>query len=39
MQVPVGAARFDRYSQDISHVQEHMLPPVVSAATPWPRVG
>jgi phenylacetaldehyde dehydrogenase len=34
MQVPVSAARFDRYSQDISHVQEHMLPPVVSAATP-----
>jgi acyl-CoA reductase-like NAD-dependent aldehyde dehydrogenase len=34
MQVPVSAARFDRYSQDISHVQERMLPPVVSAATP-----
>jgi acyl-CoA reductase-like NAD-dependent aldehyde dehydrogenase len=34
MQVPVSAARFDRYSQDISHVQEQMLPPVVSAATP-----
>ena len=34
MQVPVSAARFDRYSQDISHVQEHMLPPIVSAATP-----
>jgi acyl-CoA reductase-like NAD-dependent aldehyde dehydrogenase len=34
MQVPVSAARFDRYSQDIAHVQEHMLPPVVSAATP-----
>jgi acyl-CoA reductase-like NAD-dependent aldehyde dehydrogenase len=34
MQVPVSAARFDRYSQDISHVQEKMLPPVVSAATP-----
>jgi acyl-CoA reductase-like NAD-dependent aldehyde dehydrogenase len=34
MQVPVSAARFDRYSQNISHVQERMLPPVVSAATP-----
>ena len=34
MQVPVSAARFDRYSQDISHVQERMLPPIVSAATP-----
>jgi phenylacetaldehyde dehydrogenase len=34
MQVPVSAARFDRYSQDIRHVQESMLPPVVSAATP-----
>jgi acyl-CoA reductase-like NAD-dependent aldehyde dehydrogenase len=34
MQVPVSAARFDRYSQDISHVQEQMLPPVVAAATP-----
>jgi len=34
MQVPVSAARFDRYSRDISHVQEHMLPPVVSEATP-----
>jgi len=34
MQVPVSAARFDRYSRDISHVQEQMLPPVVSEATP-----
>ena len=34
MQVPVSAARFDRYSQDIRHVQESMLPPVVAAATP-----
>ena len=34
MQVPVSAARFDRYSQDIRHVQESMLPPVVTAATP-----
>ena len=34
MQVPVSAARFDRYSKDISHIQEHMLPPVVSEATP-----
>jgi phenylacetaldehyde dehydrogenase len=34
MQVPVSAARVDRYSQDIRHVQESMLPPVVSAATP-----
>jgi acyl-CoA reductase-like NAD-dependent aldehyde dehydrogenase len=34
MQVPVSAARFDRYAQDIRHVQESMLPPVVSAATP-----
>ena len=34
MQVPVSAARFDRYSQDIRHVQEPMLPPVVAAATP-----
>ncbi len=34
MQVPVCADRFDRYSRDIRHVQESMLPPVVSAATP-----
>jgi acyl-CoA reductase-like NAD-dependent aldehyde dehydrogenase len=34
MQVPVTADRFDRYSRDIRHVQESMLPPVVSAATP-----
>jgi acyl-CoA reductase-like NAD-dependent aldehyde dehydrogenase len=34
MQVPVSAARFDRYSRDISHVQERMLPPIVSEATP-----
>jgi acyl-CoA reductase-like NAD-dependent aldehyde dehydrogenase len=34
MQVPVSAARFDRYSRDISHIQESMLPPVVSEATP-----
>ncbi len=34
MQVPVCADRFDRYSRDIRHVQETMLPPVVSAATP-----
>jgi len=34
MQVPVCADRFDRYSRDIRPVQESMLPPVVSAATP-----
>ena len=34
MQVPVCADRFDRYSRDIRHVQEQMLPPIVSAATP-----
>jgi acyl-CoA reductase-like NAD-dependent aldehyde dehydrogenase len=34
MQVPVCADRFDRYSRDIRHVQESMLPPIVSAATP-----
>ncbi len=34
MQVPVCADRFDRYSRDIRHVQESMLPPVVSASTP-----
>ncbi len=34
MQVPVCADRFDRYSRDIRHVQESMLPPVVTAATP-----
>jgi acyl-CoA reductase-like NAD-dependent aldehyde dehydrogenase len=34
MQVPVCADRFDRYSRDIRHVQESMLPPIVTAATP-----
>ncbi len=34
MQVPVCADRFDRYSRDIRPVQESMLPPIVSAATP-----
>ncbi len=34
MQVPVCADRFDRYSRDIRHVQERMLPPVVTSATP-----
>ncbi len=34
MQVPVCADRFNRYSRDIRHVQESMLPPIVSAATP-----
>jgi acyl-CoA reductase-like NAD-dependent aldehyde dehydrogenase len=34
MQVPISAARFDRYSRDIRHVQESMLPPVVTEATP-----
>ena len=34
MQVPVARTRFDRYSRDISHVQESMLPPVVAEATP-----
>jgi acyl-CoA reductase-like NAD-dependent aldehyde dehydrogenase len=34
MQVPVSAARFDRYSRDISHVQERSLNPVATAATP-----
>ncbi len=34
MQVPVSADRFDRYSRDIRHVQESMLPPIVTAATP-----
>ena len=34
MQVPISADRFERYSRDIRHVTESMLPPVVSAATP-----
>lgn len=34
MQVPVCADRFERYSRDIRHVQEAMLPPVVTATTP-----
>jgi phenylacetaldehyde dehydrogenase len=34
MQVPVCADRFDRYSQDIRHVQESMLPPIATTATP-----
>ncbi|MBV8461849.1 MAG: aldehyde dehydrogenase family protein [Acidimicrobiales bacterium] len=34
MQVPVCADRFDRYSRDIRHVQESMLPPIVTSATP-----
>ncbi len=34
MQVPVSADRFDRYSRDIRHVQESMLPPIATAATP-----
>jgi betaine-aldehyde dehydrogenase len=34
MQVPISADRFERYSRDIRHVQESMLPPVATAATP-----
>ncbi len=34
MQVPISADRFDRYSRDIRHVQESMLPPVATTATP-----
>ncbi len=34
MQVPISADRFERYSRDIRHVQESMLPPIVTAATP-----
>lgn len=34
MQVPVCADRFDRYSRDIRHVQESMLPPIATNATP-----
>ncbi|HEV3265446.1 MAG TPA: aldehyde dehydrogenase family protein [Acidimicrobiales bacterium] len=34
MQVPISADRFERYSRDIRHVQESMLPPVTTAATP-----
>jgi acyl-CoA reductase-like NAD-dependent aldehyde dehydrogenase len=34
MQVPISADRFDRYSRDIRHVQESMLPPIATAATP-----
>jgi acyl-CoA reductase-like NAD-dependent aldehyde dehydrogenase len=34
MQVPVCADRFDRYSRDIRHVQESMLPPIATSATP-----
>jgi phenylacetaldehyde dehydrogenase len=34
MQVPVSADRFDRYSRDIRHVQESMLPPIATSATP-----
>jgi phenylacetaldehyde dehydrogenase len=34
MQVPISADRFERYARDIRHVQESMLPPVATAATP-----
>ena len=34
MQVPISADRFERYSRDIRHVQETMLPPITTAATP-----
>src|ERR1700736_4588618 len=34
MQVPITADRFDRYSRDIRHIQESMLPPIATAATP-----
>ena len=34
MQVPVCADRFERFSRDIRHVQESMLPPIATAATP-----
>ena len=34
MQVPIAVDRFERYSRDIRHVQESMLPPIVTAATP-----
>jgi acyl-CoA reductase-like NAD-dependent aldehyde dehydrogenase len=34
MQVPVCADRFERYSRDIRHVQESMLPPITTNATP-----
>jgi acyl-CoA reductase-like NAD-dependent aldehyde dehydrogenase len=34
MQVPVCADRFDRFSRDIRNVQESMLPPIATAATP-----
>jgi acyl-CoA reductase-like NAD-dependent aldehyde dehydrogenase len=34
MQVPISADRFDRYSRDIRHIQESMLPPIATAATP-----
>ena len=34
MQVPISADRFDRYARDIRHVQESMLPPIATAATP-----
>ncbi|MHB1713217.1 MAG: aldehyde dehydrogenase family protein [Acidimicrobiales bacterium] len=34
MQVPISADRFDRYSRDIRHVQETMLPPIATSATP-----
>ncbi len=34
MQVPVCADRFDRFSRDIRHVQESMLPPIATSATP-----
>ncbi len=34
MQVPISADRFERYSRDIRHVQEHMLPPIATSATP-----
>ena len=39
MQVPVCADRFDRYSRDIRHVQESMLPPIVSRPHRSPPVG
>ena len=34
MQVPVCADRFERFSRDIRHVQESMLPPIATSATP-----
>ena len=34
MQVPVCADRFERFSRDFRHVQETMLPPIATNATP-----